>query len=249
MREIIAAALRRQRTSVLVAPAAGFGGGLLSRWADSLGGVVGLLTLVPPVLFLAMLIRELMRRPGTAELRVDESARAFFSPPRTALTYLPILSGWFAFMGVDTADRAGGNPLRWTLIAVYAVLCVAITVVHWRRMPFVALTTEGVTTGAPRPLAVVPWEALGAEVPVEPGVAGRYVRLPIERPELVRRAGRGPRLSAFLPVRELTVAPALLAAAIQHYATHPQHWAAIGTAAEYARLRHALTGVPLSAQP
>ncbi|MEU1685494.1 hypothetical protein [Micromonospora sp. NPDC005707] len=87
----------------------------------------------------------------------------------------------------------------------------------------------------------MPWEALGAELPVGPGVAGRYLRLPVVRPDLIRRVGRGLRPGVFVAVRELTVAPALLAVAIQHYATHPQHRAATGTTAEYARLRHALT--------
>lgn len=72
-------------------------------------------------------------------------------------------------------------------------------------------------------------------------MAGRYLRLPAGRPDLIRRVGRGLRPGVFVAVREVTVAPALLAVAIQHYATHPQHQAAIGTTAEYARLRHALT--------
>ncbi|SCL62085.1 hypothetical protein [Micromonospora chersina] len=242
MREIIVAALRRQRASALMAPAVGFGGGLLSQWAGSAGGAVGLLAVVPPVLLVVLAVRDLLRRPGTAQLRVDETARAFFSPPNRALTVPPILCGWFAFMAVDSGHRAGHDPLRWTLVAAYVVLGVAITAGQWRRLPFVTLTAAGVTCGAPRPLAVVPWEALGTEMPVGPGAAGRYLRLPIVRPELVRRAGRWPRTGVLVPVRELTVAPALLAAAIQHYATHPQHRAAIGSPAEYDRLRHALTG-------
>ncbi|MET8906615.1 hypothetical protein [Micromonospora sp. NPDC004551] len=244
MREIIAAALRRRRTSALIAPAVGFGAGLLSQWADSAGGAAGLLTLVAPVLLLVLLFRDLVRRPGTAELRIDETARAFFSPPDRALGYPPILCGWLAFMAVDSGHRAADDPLRWALVTAYVVLGVAIATGHWRRMPFVALTPAGVTCGAPRPVAVVPWEALGAEAPVGPGAAGRYLRLPVTRPELIRRVGRGLRPGVFVPVRELTVAPALLAAAIQHYATHPRHRAAIGTTAEYARLRHALGGAP-----
>ncbi|MGW4154632.1 hypothetical protein ACWEDF_15920 [Micromonospora chersina] len=242
MREIIDAALRRQRASALIAPAVGFGGGLLSQWADSAGGAVGLLAVVPPVLLVVLAVRDLVRRPGTAQLRVDESARAFFSPPSRVLTFPPILCGWFAFMAVDSGHSAGDDPLRWTLVAAYAVFGVAITAGQWRRLPFVTLTSAGVANGAPRPLAVVPWEALGTEMPVGSGGAGRYLRLPIVRPELVRRVGRWPRTGVLVPVRELTVAPALLAAAIQHYVIHPQHRAAIGTPAEYDRLRHALTG-------
>ncbi|MFI7280092.1 hypothetical protein ACIBOV_07480 [Micromonospora chersina] len=241
MREIIAAALRRQRASALIAPAVGFGGGLLSQWADSASGAVGLLAVVPPALLLVLSVRDLVRRPGTAELRVDETASAFFSSPNRTLTVPPILCGWFAFMVVDSGHRAGDDPLRWTLVAAYVLLCVAITAGQWWRLPFVALTAAGVTCGAPRPLAVAPWEALGTGMPMGPGAAGRYLRLSIVRPELVRRVGRWPRTGVLVPVRELTVAPALLAAAIQHYVTHPQHRAAIGTPAEYARLRRALT--------
>ncbi|MET7468373.1 hypothetical protein ACFYON_12610 [Micromonospora sp. NPDC005686] len=43
-------------------------------------------------------------------------------------------------------------------------------------------------------------------------------------------------------VREVGAAPALIAGAIRHYLTHPEHRAAIGTREEYARLRRTLAG-------
>ncbi|MFE9689030.1 hypothetical protein [Micromonospora sp. NPDC005806] len=248
MLEIIETARRRQRITVLVGLVVGLCGGLLSLWAESVHGAVGLLTLLPPVAFLGLSIRELARRPGTAELQVDESARAVFSPPHPTLSYLPILCGWFAFIGVNSASRAGDDPLRWLLIPVFAVVCVALAAVYWRRVPFVTLTAEGVSSGAPNPVAVVPWAALGAGAPVGPGAAGRYLRLPVAHPELIRRTGWGSRRGAFVPVRELAVSPGFLSAAIQYYVAHPEHRPVIGTAAEHARLRHALTGAPLTGQ-
>ncbi|WP_319459124.1 hypothetical protein [Micromonospora sp. RTP1Z1] len=240
MREIIDVALRRHRTTVLVAVTVGLGSGLLSIWAGSVGGALELLTLFPPLLFLGALLRGLFRRPGTEGLRVDGSERAFFAPPRTALDVLPLLCGWFAYMGVDTAHRAVEDPLRWPFVVCYPVAAVLLIAAYWRRAPFVELTPEGVASGAPHPLVVVPWEALDRAAPLgsTPAFA---LRLPVARPDLVRRRGwGGTRRRVQLPVRELAVAPALLAAAIGHYAAHPEHRAAIGTHEEYARLRQAL---------
>ncbi|MFR9777102.1 hypothetical protein ACL02O_13695 [Micromonospora sp. MS34] len=195
------------RTIILAALAIGGAAGLFSRWVDSVHPLLSLLGLMPPLVVIVVAVRELVRPPGTAELQVDETVRAFVAPPRT------------------------GRALA--LVAVY-----------WRRVPLVTVTAEGVTTGAP-PAVVVPWEGLGPSAPASAGY--RSLRLPVVRPELIRSRRRG-RNQINLPVRELTVAPALPAAVIAYHTAHPEHWAAVGTREEYARLRHALAGDRLPGQ-
>lgn len=80
----------------------------------------------------------------------------------------------------------------------------------------------------------VPWDALVA--PQIPSAADRRQWLPmrITDPHLVRRRGI-PRSRGAL--RTDTVDAAFLAAAIGHYVAHPEHRAAIGSHAEYERLR------------
>lgn len=248
MREIIDAALRRQRNSVLLGLAVGLGLALAAIGARAVGGVVGALTLLPILLFLGLAVREMLRRPGQEGLRLDETAGAFFAPPQATVSFGPMLCGYFAYYAVYTSVGFGADAWRWPLALVYLVLCGALAAGYWRRVPFVALTAEGVSAGAPQTVIVVPWEAIGGGAPVGPGAAGLYLRLPVDRPELIRRSGWWPRRGAFVRVRELAVAPAFLAAAIQHYVAHPEHRSAIGAPEEYGRLQHALAGGRLTGQ-
>ncbi|SCG52615.1 hypothetical protein [Micromonospora humi] len=231
MREIIGAALRRQRRVVLVAVAAGLVVGLFSRWAGSVDTPLSLLGLVAPLVMIAFGIREFTHRPPTGDLRVDEAGRAFFAPPRARIAFAPVLMGWLGYVAVDGA----GPPL---LTVLLVVVLGWLLVAHWRSAPLVVLTAEEIGVGT-APAVVVPWAALGPTGAVAEGAA--RTRLAVARPELVRPRWRG-RFPVDLPVRDLTVAPALLAAAIGHYAARPEHRAAIGTAAEHARLRRELTG-------
>lgn len=240
MQEIIDAALRRQRTAVLIALAVGLGTGLLALWLEAVGGLVGLLPALWLLAFAALILREVFRGPNSGEPQVDPAARAFFSPPRAAPPLFTLLGGMFAYMGVDSVHRLDGGLPRSLLTALYGAVCVMTVLAAWWRVSFVALTPEGVCVGAPRPLAVVPWEALDPHA-LSHKSAGGFLRLAVTRPELVRRAGWGPGRPVLVPFRDLTVAPALLADVIRYYVAHPEHWSAIGSPEEYARLRQALT--------
>ncbi|MGR6317046.1 hypothetical protein Q2K19_07765 [Micromonospora soli] len=248
MREIINAALPRQRHLVLLGLALGLGLALAAIAARSVGGAVAGLTLLPILFFLGMAVREIVRQPGREGLRVDETTGSFFAPPQPGVPFGPALCGYFVYYTLYTV--AGSAVDAWDRFLMLAYLLVAggLAIGAWRRVPFVTLTAEGVSSGAPRSMIVVPWEAIGAGAPTGPGAAGRFLRLPIARPELVRRRLGWLRLGAFVPVRELTVAPEFLAAAIRHYVAHPEHRATIGTVQEYDRLRRALAGAPLTGQ-
>lgn len=222
---------------MLVALVVGLAGGLLSRWATTVHSPLSLLGLIAPLILIVVAGRELLSRPGTAELQVDERSRALFAPPRTGLAFTPVLAGWLAYVAVDDDTLL---PLAVLLAAVLLLL----VVVYWRRVPLVALTGEGITTGAPRGV-VVPWDALGPSA-VAPAGTGS-LRLPVVRPDLVKQRRRG-RDRISLSTRELAVAPALLTAAIAYYTAHPEHRAGIGTAAEYGRFRRELAGEPPAGQ-
>ncbi|MDG4803076.1 hypothetical protein [Micromonospora sp. WMMD980] len=231
MREIIDAALQRQRTTMLVALLVGLAAGLLSRWADSRGTLPSLLAMIPPLAVIALVFRELRSHPVTGDLRVDEPGAVFFAPPRHRLGFPPVIAAWMVVVAVD-----GIGPLPLTVLL--AATLVALVVTHWIRIPLVALDPAGVRVGSSGAL-VVPWDALDPAA-VAVGRGGR-VRLVVARPERVepRRSGRS---EIDLPVRDLAVAPALLVAAIRHYVIHPEHRPAIGTTAEHARLRQELSG-------
>ncbi|SBT51539.1 hypothetical protein [Micromonospora auratinigra] len=242
MQEIVDAALRRQRATVLIALGVGLGTGLLLFWAKGVGGFVALLAPLPALAFVVLTLWHLFRAPGTAELRVDPGSRSFFSAPRRLPTLLAVLSGWLAFQAVDGVRQADEDRVLVLLAALAALVCVMSVLVSWSRVPFVAVTPEGLSIGAPRPQAVVPWVTLDQQAPARPpnGI-DTVLRLTVTRPELTRRAGWWARKPFFVPVRELEVAPALLVDAIRYYVAHPEHRAAIGTPEEYARLRQALT--------
>ncbi|MGW5667809.1 hypothetical protein [Micromonospora sp. NPDC003776] len=237
MQGTIDAALRRQRTTMLAALAVGLAAGLLSRWATAVHSPLSLLGLIAPLIVIVVAVRELLHRPGTAELQVDERRQAFLAPPRTGLAFTPVLAGWLAYVAV-------GESTLLPLAVLLAAVLLLLVVVYWRRVPLVALTPEGITTGAPRGV-VVPWDALDPSAVVPAG--GGSLRLPVVRPDLVRGGRRG-RDRISLPTRELAVAPALLAAAIAYYTAHPEHRAGIGTAAEYGRFRRELAGEPPAGQ-
>ncbi|MEU4779847.1 hypothetical protein [Micromonospora sp. NPDC023633] len=240
MRETIARALRRQRVTAVVALTVGVLWGVAAGWARDTGGPAALLTLLPLLALLWSLMR-MFGRPGAAELRVDERERAFFGPPRGRTSYRCILLAFLAYTTTYqlTSEQDGVWWLYPSLTGPFAVL---LSTVLWRRVPTVALTPAGITAGDPLRHTSVPWEALD---PTAPGGSPRqsgFLRLPVRSRDLVRQRGLASRRNIVVETGELDVAPELLAGAIRHYATHPEHRAAIGTPQEYARLRRALAG-------
>ncbi|MFI9644335.1 hypothetical protein ACIG87_30520 [Micromonospora sp. NPDC051925] len=241
MREIIGAALRRQRRATALAAAGGLALASLTAWADGADNWLRLLGLLPVLIFVGVALRYLRWRPSTAELRVDESARAFFAPP-AGIGFVPFLVGFLVYQCVDSVrDRAGSGTWFLVLPAAGAVFAGLVAVFLWRGVPTVVLTPEGITHGRHNRPAVVPWAALDPGRPLgSPGGTGT-ISLPVARPELIT----GPRLRRrvdVIAVRELDVTPALLSGAIRYYLANPEARPTIGTPAGHARLRDALGG-------
>ncbi|MET8359718.1 hypothetical protein [Micromonospora sp. NPDC005171] len=121
---------------------------------------------------------------------------------------------------------------------LWLVLAVLVMTRAWRGHE-VRLHPSGVRQTWALGSLTVPWEALLA--PPIPSATDRRPWLPmrITDPQLVRRYGV-PRSRRAL--RTDIVDPGFLAAVIGHYVTHPEHRAAIGSHAEYERLRAELPG-------
>lgn len=244
MRETIDRALRRQRIAVTVALTVGLLWGTAAGWAVRADDSGALLTL-PPLLVLCWSLLRLFGRPSSAELRVAEQERAFFGPPNRGIGYRWLLLGFLAFQATYQAIHpAASTPdgRRWFLGLLSGLFAVTLTVALWRRVPTVALTPDGITAGDPLRHLHVPWEALDPAARVRSPWQSGFLRLPVRRPELIRRRGIGVRRAVAMETRELDVGPELLAAAAAHYAAHPEHRAAIGTPEEHARLRRVLGG-------
>ncbi|MGC4893385.1 hypothetical protein [Micromonospora sp. DT31] len=242
MRETLGATLDRQRIGVAVAIVVGWLAAVVDMRAEEAGGPLVLVTLVPLAVLLVAAVRDLRRRPSTAELRVDEHERAFFAPPRATVNFLTILTGFVLYRAIVTVAGSGRNGWDWGLAAFFLAFAVVFTALGWFRVPVVALTSEGITHGRHEQRWFVPWAALDPQRPVGWRSGNRTISLPVARPDLVR-AGRGVgRGSTTVAVREVDAAPGVIVGAIRHYLTHPEHRAAIGTREEYARLRGVLTG-------
>ncbi|RKN43565.1 hypothetical protein [Micromonospora endolithica] len=241
MREIIDGALRRQRLRAVGAVGIGLIFGLTAVRIRDVGGPLVLLTALPLLILLWIALRQTRRRPSDGEFRVDERERAFFAPPRPEAGFLPFLVGFTAYQSVTTWVAAdGGSALR-ALAVFFASATVAWVTVGWRNVPSVELTAEGIVHRRHEKGWFVPWSALDPAGRVGSANGVRTISLPISRPDLVRSSGWG-RGRSLVAVGDLDVAPALLAGALRHYLAQPERRAEIGTPAEYARLRRALTG-------
>ncbi|MEW2376500.1 hypothetical protein AB0883_10395 [Micromonospora sp. NPDC047812] len=239
MRETIARALRRQRVAVAVAVAVGLLWGLAAGSVRT-SGQTALLMLVPLVALLWSLMRA-FGKPGDGDLRADERERVFFVPPTGRMSYRWVLLAFLTYTATNqlASDR---EDLWWLYPALAGPLAVLLAVLLWRRVPSVALTPAGIEAGHPLQQVGVPWEALDPAVPSLSYRHSNVLRLPVRSRDQVRLRGIGSRRHVVVETGELDVAPQALAAAIQHYAAHPAHRAAIGTPQEHARLRRALAG-------
>ena len=122
-------------------------------------------------------------------------------------------------------------PLIW---GVVALLNIAIA---WRGRG-VQLRPDGLRQPGLIGWLVVPWEAAPTVPDLPPAPNAVTVPLKYGRPDLVPRGGLG---ASRRRLSTSEVEPWLLTEAIRHYVAHPEHRAAIGTAAEYDRLRKELT--------
>ncbi|MEU8156014.1 hypothetical protein AB0B94_20350 [Micromonospora sp. NPDC048986] len=164
-----------------------------------------------------------------------------FATPGPAWTVLFAL-GYLgpASTRVDAMLRSSRQGTLSTFDVVLDVLWIVLAalLVTWAwRGHGVRLHPSGVRQTWPLGSLTVPWEALLA--PQIPPAADRRQWLPmrITEPRLVRRRGI-PRSRGAL--RTDIVDAGFLAAVIGHYVAHPEHRAAIGSQAEYERLRAAL---------
>ncbi|MFF5174244.1 hypothetical protein ACFY3U_16615 [Micromonospora sp. NPDC000089] len=242
MRGIMDAALRRQRIGLVVAVVVGLLTGVADLKVGDIGGPLVLLTLVPLAVFFGFAIRDLLRSPSAEELRVDERERVYYAPPRQTIGFMTVFVGFALYRTVVSAGAPDRSTLDVGLAVMFAAIAIFSVLLGWFGLPGIELTTEGITHSRHERQWFVPWAALGTDGRVDVGwrSGNRVIWLPVARPELVR-AGRGwGRGSRSVAVREVDAAPALVAGAIRHYLAHPEHRAAIGTEAEYARLRAAL---------
>lgn len=243
MREMIEAALRRQRVWAVGALIVGLFAGLAAVRIRDVGGPFVLLTALPLVAVLWAAVRQLSRRPSDSGLRIDEQERAFFAPPRREVGFLPVLAGFLPYQGVTTWAGSDGDAWLRALAAFFALASVAFVTLGLRDAPSVELTPEGIVHRRHEKRWSVPWEALDPTGQVGSPGKLRAVSLPIHRPELVRASGWG-RGRSLVAVGDVDVVPEQLANTIRYYLAHPEHRAAIGTPEEYARLRRALGGAP-----
>ena len=193
------------------------------------------------------------RRPGPASFDVVERGPAFHVPPsRLALGMPAILVVAAVPIGVSLIARSD-EPTSLPFVVLSIVLAVlgpvlvglgaAFVYAVWAGWPAVALTPAGLRLSVYFGTLTVPWEALRPGTPVRGDLSAPRVDLTVDRPDLVLRrgivlTGRG------VPLSYLRVNPWFLTDAIRHYATHPEHRAAIGTAAEHDRLVRAFTSGP-----
>ena len=199
---------------------------------------VTLLAVAAPLAAYARLVRR--HRPLPRTFLIRSGSPAYAVPPSPwfgcyLVMGLAIAAGTVATVrtgdgGVDLAD-VGWLP---AVLVTEAVLMVAI----WPalRGPGLELTPEGIILREWRsgPTGrTIPWDAVMAESVPAPSHPAWQVRLPL-RP--VHHGLRTVRLI----VGWLWIDPMFLLGAIQHYAEHPEHRAAIGTPGELEWLRQEL---------
>ncbi|QGN45576.1 hypothetical protein ACN26Y_04430 [Micromonospora sp. WMMD558] len=238
MREIIDAALRRQRRAATGAVILGALLGLLCLlWKDDPA------RLLPTAAPLAALFAYygFFRRPSRAGLRQAPDRSAFYAPPRGAVTFVSVFLAWLPFQLAWYGSRWERDAFGWMFLLGSVAAIAVFGHRQWTRLPMLRITPDGVASDGPQRAMVVPWSALDPLGPPPATEHDSELRLPLARPEQATRRRRR-RAEERVWLRDLDVAPPHLAAAINHYLRHPEHRAAIGTPEEYARLRRALGG-------
>ncbi|MBV1854940.1 hypothetical protein [Catellatospora tritici] len=172
-------------------------------------------------------------------------ARPHVSPAFSAVS---VLLGWAVIAGglawlVMTADRAlssaPGLLLGAGMLLVMLTLVGSIAVAGAWQGTWLALEPVGLTIRAGWWRRTVPWAALAPGGPPRAVSPMSVLTLAVARPELVETTGWLPGVGTATRPRiglAYDVHPVLLADAIRWYAEHPEHRAAIGTAAEHDRL-------------
>ena len=179
-------------------------------------------------------------RPAYFVVRPQVPAFATPGPAWTVFFALGYLGPASTHIGALVRSTRQGTLSTFDVVfdVLWVVLAALVVTWAWRGQG-VRLHPSGVRQTWALGSLTVPWEALLP--PQIPPAADRRPWFPmrIMEPHLVRRRGipRSRRAS-----RTDNVDPGFLAAVIGHYVAHPEHRAAIGTQAEYERLRAALAG-------
>jgi len=207
-----------------------------------------------------LLIRR--RRYGPAEFIV-RGPGVFGVPPATPALLTPVamvaVTPTGTAMAVETVHRFDPANDGIGLLVLYApvfvvvlpaTVAVLVTALFgvWAGRPALDLTPAGLRLRNLTGTVTVPWEALRPGTPVRPRPRTNLA-LVVDRFDLVRRRGLVLASDA-IPVWALHVHPWFPADVIRHYATYPDYRGAIGTAAEYQRLRQILgveAGAPVHA--
>ncbi|MBM0257730.1 hypothetical protein [Micromonospora sp. 4G55] len=242
MREMIDAALRRQRILIVVAITFGLLTGVAAEGLRVVGGPLTLLALLPLGYFLWSAVGSLRRPPSAAGLRIDERERVLYAAPREDAIFAPVMVGFWAYQAVDSWARADGDSFLVALAALFALFTVGFAVTFWQRAPGVELTPDGITHRRLERQWFVPWAAMDPTGLIGSPRATWAISLPVTRPGLIRHGRGWGRGRHVLSLRDVDVAPQLLAATIRHYLAAPEERAAIGTREGYDRLRRALGG-------
>ncbi|MER7457253.1 hypothetical protein [Micromonospora sp. NPDC126480] len=237
MREIMTGALRRQRRAAATALLLGVLLGVLTLVLE--GRATGL-----PVATVGLLVAYygFVRRPSRAHLRQAPDGSGFYAPPQRFVTFHSVLLIWLPFQLI-WYGRWERDVFWWLFLATSLTVTGVVAHRQWTRLPMLRITADGVASDGPLRAVSVPWSALDPLGPPPVKEHDTALRLPLARPHEVVGRGRR-RAEARVWLRDLDVAPPLLAAAVTHYVRHPEHRAAIGTPEEYDRLRRALGGTP-----
>lgn len=242
VRQTMNRALRRRRVVAVAAVVLGALWGALGELPgrESTGALV---TLAPIVLLLGSCGYDLLRPPSRRGLRVAPEETTFHAPPRGFITMPIVLTAWLPSQLITYAAQWGRDAFWWFLLAGTLVAIAMVVREQCLRVPLVEITPDGVGYGRPRRTVFVPWAAMAPDGPVWATHSDSSLRLPLARPDLVRRSRLARRRAEQrLRLRDVDVAPVFLAAAVRHYVRHPEHRPGIGTPEEYARLRRTLTG-------
>ena len=185
-----------------------------------------------------LLTRRARRLPAAFD--IDAVGRQFIAPA-TPRWFAPwtVFGGWIVGNLVAVARVPDAHFPYVTGIAAVVGL-VSITTVALRHRPLLALSTAGITDQRPVKRLTITWDELVPGCPHLP--ATRNPR------QLTVHSWTASTTEAFtpqhLPVRDWHVDPAFLAHTIRTYVEHSKRRAAIGTAAELARLQETFTHFP-----
>ncbi|MCM0674214.1 hypothetical protein NCC78_05860 [Micromonospora phytophila] len=204
MREMTSGTLRRQRVAAVTAVLLGVLWGFLASAADR--GTPALLALFPLLLLLGYHGYWLFRSPSRAGLRVSPSGAAIYAPPRGAVTPPVVMIAWLPFQLISYGRRWERDVFWWLSLAASLAVIAWVVVHRWRRVPLLEVTPEGIGLGRPRRAVFVPWAALDRDGPLWATRNDGFLRLPLARPELVRRRF-GRRAEQRLWIQDLDVAP------------------------------------------